>query len=850
MRTAKPSLAERAYRMLLRLLPADFRAEFGHEMEGVFLDEQREAARAAGTGASWRLWLRTLGGIVATAPAQHADVLKQDLTYAGRTLARTPVFAGTAVLALALGIGGMCAVFTLVDQVVLRQLPVPQPERLVYFDSPSFSYPVLREVQRQVPSLHGVFGWTIERLHVTFDADPEAVDVMQASGGIHDTLGIRPAAGRLLRPSDDAGEAVAVLSYSAWQQRFGGDAGVLGRTLLVEHVPVTIVGVTPKGFFGVAPGLAPELTLPVTLAERLRPDDAGILEEVSASWLHMMGRMKDGLTLAGADAALQATWPRVLEISTPMTAPAKDRERYLRRRTKLMEADTGFSRVRRQFEQPLWLLTALVALLLTIGCGTMANMMLSRTLARGHELSLRRAIGAGRGRLLRQMLTEGLLLTSAGAVLGVLFGVWGSQALVRLLSTTDSLITVDSTPTFWTLAAAGGLALTMGLVMTACTAMCALRAEAGDALRAAPRTAGASVAERRMGALLVSVQVALSLTLVVGASVFALNLHRLLTAPIGLDRARVLLVQADALFAGHTEEKLPRYYESALERLVALPGIVSASYSRKPPVSSSVGSWWDPVGADDRPADSRGERTYLNAVSEDYFTTTGMRVLAGRTFDRRDGPGAPPVVVVNGRLAERLFGTESPMGRRINIERDQQREYFEIVGVVDNAAYQYVHEDVRAIAYFPYRQAAGTIENRNLFIELRTSGPPAAAIGAVREALRQQDARVPLQIETLEARIAESLVQERALALLATSLGGTALVLAAAALYGLMAYAATARTREFGVRVALGATPGAIGGLVLRDAARITVVGIAVGARAHADAGKVCRVAAGRRDAG
>ena len=664
---------------------------------------------------------------------------------------------------------------------------------------------------------------------MTFDADPEAVDVMQASGGIHNTLGITPAAGRLLRPADDGGEPVAVLSYSAWQQRFGGDAGVIGRSLLVEHIPVTIVGVTPKGFFGVAPGLAPELTLPVTLAARLRPDDEGILDEVDQSWLHIMGRIKGTLTLAEADAALQATWPRVLETSTPMTEPAKDRERYLRRRTKLMEADTGFSRVRRRFEQPLWLLTALVALLLTIGCGTMANMMLSRTLARGHELSLRRAIGAGRGRLLRQMLTEGLLLTSAGAVLGVLFGVWGSQALVRLLSTTDSLITVDSTPTFWTLAAAGGLALTMGLVMTACTAMCALRAEAGDALRAAPRTAGASVAERRMGALLVSVQVALSLTLVVGASVFALNLHRLLTAPIGLDRARVLLVQADALFAGHTEEKLPRYYESALERLVALPGIVSASYSRKPPVSSSEGSWWDPVGADDRPADSRGERTYLNAVSEDYFTTTGVRVLAGRTFDRRDGPGAPPVVVVNARLAERLFGTESPLGRRINIERDQQREYFEIVGVVDNAAYQYVLEDVRAIAYFPYRQAAGTLENRNLFFELRTSGPPAAAIGAVREALRQQDARVPVLIETLEARIAESLVQERALALLATSLGGTALVLAAAALYGLMAYAATARTREFGVRVALGATPGAIGGLVLRDAARITVVGIAVG---------------------
>jgi predicted permease len=365
--------------------------------------------------------------------------------------------------------------------------------------------------------------------------------------------------------------------------------------------------------------------------------------------------------------------------------------------------------------------------------------------------------------------------------------------------------------------------------MTACSAMCALRAEAGDALRAAPRTAGASAAERRLGALLVSVQVALSLTLVVGASVFALNLRRLLTEDIGLDRTRLIVVQADALFAGHTEEKLPRYYDSALDRLAALPGIVSASYSRKPPVSSSEGSWWEDVGVDDHPSDARGKRTYLNAVSDAYFTTTGVRLLAGRAFDRRDAPGAQPVVVVNALLTERLFGTESPLGRRLNIEEDGERRQFEIVGVVDNATYQYVHEDARAIAYFPYRQAAGMLENRNLAFEVKTNGPPASAIGAVREALKREDARVPVVLETLEARIAESLVQERALALLSTSLGGTALLLAAAALYGLMAYSATARTREFGVRVALGATPSAIGRLVLRDAVRITVIGIAIG---------------------
>ena len=831
-------LTRRLYRLLLRLLPADFRAEFGHEMEGVFLEEHAAAARRPGL--LGRLWFRTAGGILAAAPRQHVDVLTQDVTYAGRTLARTPVFTATAVLALALGIGGMCAVITLVDQVVLRQLPVAEPERLVYFDSPSFSYPVVREVQRQVPSLESAFGWSVERRHVTFGAGPEPVDVLEATGGIHQTLGVVPAVGRLLRPSDDR-DAVGVLSYDAWQRRFGSDPSVIGHTVLVEHTPVTIVGVTPRGFFGVAPGLAPELTVPAALAARLRPDDADILENVGASWLHIMGRVRPGMPLAEADAALQATWPRVLETATPSTVAAKDRTRLLGRTTTLLEADTGFSRVRRRFQQPLWLLTALVGLLLAVGCGTMANMMLSRTLARRHELSLRRAIGAGRGRLLRQLLTETVLLTSVAAIVGVLLGIWGSQGLVALLSTSDSLITVDSTPTLRTMGVAAGLALVMSLAMTACSAMCALRSEAGDALRAAPRSGGANAAERRLAALLVSVQVALSLTLVVGAGVFAINLYRLVTQPVGMDRTNLLVIQADAVFAGHTDEKLPRYYDAALAKLQALPGVLSASYSRKPPVSNNEGSWWMEVAVDDRPPEDRSNRVYFNAVSEDYFTTTGMRLFAGRSFTRQDADGSLPVVVVNARAATRLFGTDSPLGHTLHIGRDDQRRPFTIVGVVENSAYQFVNEDARAIAYLPYRQAAAMLENRNLAFEVRMSAHPTLAIAAVREALRREDARVPVQIETLEARIAESLVQERTLALLATSLGAMALLLAAAALYGLIAYAVTSRTREFGVRIALGATPGAIGRLVLRHAAAITIVGVLGGLGLTLALGKFAR---------
>ena len=505
--------------------------------------------------------------------------------------------------------------FTLVDQVVLRQLPVPRPDRLVYFDSPSFSYPVVREVQRQVPSLQSAFGWSIDRRHVTFNAGPEPVDVMDATGRIYETLGIVPAPAGCCDPTTTRGGgrrvelqrlAAALRRRSRHRRPHRSGRAHAGHDCR-RHA---------QGFFGVAPGLAPELTVPAALAARLRPEDADILEEVGQSWLHIMGRIRDPLTLSEADAALQVAWPRVLETTTPMTVPAKDRTRYLGRQTKLMEADTGFSRVRRRFQQPLWLLASLVGLLLVIGCGTIANMMLSRTLARGHELSLRRAIGAGRGRLIRQLLTEALLLTGAGACLGVLIGMWGSQALVRLLSTSESIITVNSTPTLSTIGAAGSLALVIALVITACSAMCALRAEAGDALRAAPRSGGASAAERRLGALLVSVQVALSLTLVVGASVFALNLHRLLTQPIGMDRARLIVVQADATFGGHTEEKLPRYYDSALARLQALPGILSASYSRKPPVSNT---------------EARGGRTPRSTISPPTSAASGRTSTRCRT---------------------------------------------------------------------------------------------------------------------------------------------------------------------------------------------------------------------------
>ena len=380
-------------------------------------------------------------------PLEHAW---SDVRFAVRQFGRRPALTAAALLALACGLGGVITVFSLVDAVILRPLPVKAPNELAWLRYPSFSFPVFQEVQTRGSMFSSVFAWDARTLHAQWNSEPEPTPALLASGRIHETLGLRPAAGRLFTQADvgetaSEGGAVAVLSYAAWQRRFGGDPSAVGRLIRIEGEPFTIIGVTPPEFFGVAVGVPVDVTIPLTMLPRLRDDERTALTSAGKSWLHIMGRLRPSLSLTAADAAFQTIWPQILAVTAEGISPGF-RARYLTFTSGLEPGVSGESPVRRQFRDPLWLLFGFVALLLIGACATVGNLLLAAAAGRRHEFALRLALGAHRRRIIQQLVVEGLLLAVAGAVLGLLFSLWATELLVRLLSTSYNIVVVDLTP--------------------------------------------------------------------------------------------------------------------------------------------------------------------------------------------------------------------------------------------------------------------------------------------------------------------------------------------------------------------------------------------------------------------
>jgi putative ABC transport system permease protein len=759
--------------------------------------------------------------------------LWNDVRFALRQFARRPGLTLAALFALACGLGGVTTVFTLVDAVILRPLPVASPGELVWLRDPSFSFPVFQEVSARGSMLSHVFAWDSRRLQTQWSSEAESTPVLLATGGIHETLGLRPAAGRLLRPSDSGqsaadAQAVAVLSYSAWQRRFGAEPSAIGQTLRIEGTPFTIVGVTPPGFFGVAVGVPVDVTIPLTMLPRLREDERRALTDPGLSWLNIMGRLRPGLSLAAADAAFQTIWPQILR-ATAEGVDAGFRPRYLTFTSGLEPGASGYSTVRRQFKDALWLLFGLVGLLLVAACATVANLLLAAAARRRHELTLRVALGAGRWRIAQQLFVEGLLLAVAGGLLGLLFSTWAADLLVRLLSTSYESVIVNVVPdprvfTF--------IALVVGVSTTAFTMAPIARASRIEPARmhdAGARQMG-SLHRARSARVLVAVQVAISLTLLAGSALFARNLWQLLTTDIGFERENLLVVGVDALSPLSAPQRratgapdLMPYYGELLRRLRETPGVRSASLSHKPPISNEHGSWWASFAADGGVAANPRERTYLNAISPGYFATIGMPIAAGRDFDLSDRENAPQVVIINASLSRKFFGNDSPIGRHLLMGRNATR--LEVVGVVRDAAYQYVREEPRRVAYLPYLQQAELVRDQNLVAEVRVAGSPAAIGESIRAAVRMVDASVPITIQSVGNRIDESLVGERLITVIALFLGATSLLLACGALAGLMSHLVTARTREIGLRLALGAERRSVLELVMRQALTVAALG-------------------------
>ena len=768
------------------------------------------------------------------------DSVRKDVGYALRALRRNPVFSAAVILVTALGIGATSSVFGLVDALILKPLPVREPDRLVYFSSPSFSYPIFRETrQRGADIFSSFFAWNLESVNIDWHGQLEPAEVLMASGDFYSTLGIQAAVGRTFTAEDDrpgggANGLVAVISYACWQQRFGGDSSVIGRIVRIDRKPFTIVGVAPRGFFGVAAGLAPDVTIPLTTVQ-----DAGSLARTSSSWLHLMGRLQDGLSHQQANVALQRIWPAVLEATTGADEPPDRRKTYLGRQTSLEPGFAGFSRVRRQFREPLWILFALVVLLYVVACASAANLLLARGIARRREIAVRLAIGAGRARVVRQLFTESLVSSLIAAAIGVLLAAWVGNGLVAMIASRESPVVLDVSPNWRSVLLALVLTLTTGVLCSVLPALRATRLVSGSLLKEsgpAPRTL---LRHWSLGRLLVVSQVAITMVLLVGAALFVRSLTSVLSQDAGFDRDKVLVIATDAEAAGYEGERLNSYYAQLRERLTGIAGVESASLSLMPPISNEDGNWTQSIAVDGGPMEQEPSRNvHFNAVSSGYFHTLGMGILRGRDFTNADTADSARVVIVSESLVRRFFPDHDPLGRRISIGRSERRSNLQIVGVVRDTKYQTLQEPARRIAYLPVAQHGG---DENLFAEVRPIGEMSAVAERVRTEVRALDASVPVRIETVTDRIRESLVKERVMAVLASSLGVTALALACAALYGLLAYAVSQQAREIGLRLALGATRAGVLWIVLRDCLVVAAVGIAIGAGASLALGRYVR---------
>ena len=771
------------------------------------------------------------------------DQMSRDLRFALRQFRRAPGLTLAAVLALALGIGGLTTVFTLINAVVLRPLPVAAPEELVSLRDPSFSYPIFEQIRDRAHMLRGVFAWAPSTMHVAWSREPEPTSMLLVTGAFHDTLGLQPAAGRLLNQRDAGktaaeAQAVAVLSYAAWQRHFNGDPAVIGRTLRVEGHPFTIVGVTPSSFFGVAVGMAPEVTIPVTMLPRLRSDERDTLTTAGMSWLNIMGRVQPGMSIAQADAAFQPVWTQALAATLSPEWTPRLRARWVTFTSGLEPATAGYSPVRRRFEASLWLLFGLVGLVLVVACATVANLLLAAAAGRRRELALRLAIGADRARLVQQLFLEGLVLAGAGGALGMLFSVWAADLLVRLYSTSYEPVTMSLGIDGRVLAFSAGAIVLAALAFSLAPITRAVRLDPGPVLKTGTRQAGGRPAW--IARALVAAQVALSLVLLVGSALFVRNLSLILTKDAGFDRDGLLVVNVDVLSpvsahaaTGDRRQDLVLWYDELLENLRATPGVRAASLSRKPPISNQLGYWFESFTVEGRPLEERrptdaSGRIFLNAVSPGYFATMGTPFVAGRDFSSSDREGRPLVAVINASMAANYFGRENPIGRRLTMGEGARARPVEVIGVVRDSIYQNLQEAQRRIVYVPYMQTPQVLKSSTLFAEVRTAERGTIA-EALRTTIRRLDATAPIQIETVQTRIEESLVQERLVTVLASFLGAVSLLLACGALGGLMSHMVANRTGEIGLRVALGAERNAVTMLVMREALTLTLIGAAAG---------------------
>ena len=754
-----------------------------------------------------------------------------DLRSAIRALRATPLVTAVAILSLALGIGANTAMFSIVDALVLRALPVAQPQQLVRVGTQSWTNPIWEQLRDRPQLWDGAFAWSQGSFNLSTSGESEFIEGLWASGDFWRVLGVRPVVGRTFTVADDRRDGgpdgpVAVLSYAYWQSRYGGDPGVIGRPITLTRTNFTIIGVAPAGFFGPEVGRTFDVAVPLS-AEAIVRGKQSWLDQRSTWWLEIVARRKPGQSIEAMQAAINTVRPQIAAATMPSHYRPEDRAQYLGDPIRLAPASTGSSQLREQYGKPLYALSAIVVLVLLVACGNIANLQLARAAARRHELSVRSALGASRARLARQLLGESGLLAFVGALLGVALAWGGSRALVRLLATRDDPVHLELPLDWRVLAFTIGAATATALLFGIMPALRAARAQPIDAMKEHGR---GTTSERRIGVAgwLVVAQVALSLVLLVGAGLFVRTFASLASVPLGFQREGMLLARVGTQRAAVDSSTRQALFERLRAAAAAVPGVRSAALSTITPVS---GSYWNMaaqlLGEPKRPFEK--SEAAVNALSSGWFTTYGTPMLGGRDFGPGDGRDAPKVAIVNRAFARKFLNGANPIGR---VLVDEGRpgtppSQTTIVGYVGDAVYRGLRDSVAPTVYIPLTQVER--QETSVNVSIRTSGDPAALASAMTRAFTGVDANVTVSYRTMTEQVDASLTRERLVAVLSAFFGGLALLLAGIGLYGVASYSVTRRRIEMGIRMAHGATPGRIVQLVLSRVVGQVALGVALG---------------------
>jgi putative ABC transport system permease protein len=828
--------ADRLFGLLLRAYPAQTRERFGDGMRFA-MSRDLEAARSRGPRAVAAFWGTTLAETCRFALAERRGgltmrgILTVDWRDAWRSLRSAPLVTAFAVVSLALGIGGVTALFSILNSLALKPLPVRDPAGLVILADNSWTNPIWEAVRdRRQAFAAGAFAWASEPFNLSSTAAADMVAGIYGSGGMFDLLGVPAVIGRTFTEPDDVRGGgpdgpVAVISYAMWQSRYGGAPNVVGRTVSIERTPFTIIGVTPKGFFGPDVGRSFDIAVPLGTEPMIRRDSKA-LDGRSTWWMNIMARLKPGQTPAQATALLRAIQPQIRQATMP-EGREDMRTGYLTDPFTLAPAPGGRSPWRARYEQPLTAILVVVGLVLLIACANVANLLIARASARRHELTLRLALGASRSRIARQLLVESLWLAAAGATLGIWLARWGSRVLVAQLSSVTATVDLDLALDWRVLGFTTLVSASAALLFGVAPALSVSRITPNDVLKERGRDGGV---DRRAGLRQASVvlQVALSLALVVGAGLFTRTFVALRTRDVGFNRHGVLLVSANIgrnPVRGDGRLALYSRFEDAIR---GLPGVSGAAMSYTTPVARA-GRNTLMVVPPDSPLGRRERMSWVNVVTPGWFNTMGLRLAAGRDFDPHDTKGAPLVVVVNRAFARRFLPDTAPVGARVATEEPNPDDNptYQVIGIVEDAVYRSLRAPMEPTMYLPFAQeGAGS----GATIAVRAAaGAPESLAHSVAAAIEKEDPTAVLSFRSLDDQIAAAMTQERLVATLAGFFGVLGLLLAAVGLYGVTSYAVTSRRAEIGIRMALGASVSGVVTMVLRRVAWLVGLGIVLG---------------------